>query len=413
VDPDRLNFFQPFARLAPNHENQLTRALLVVLRMSPLAHEYWLQRIHVGRRLAELPEPQFVTQTRAIAIDSEPDEPVLLISVFLAPAASFDEDSVLAESDRGQVLDAVITYPGELVVVVENKVAESDSWQAENINISGAAVKIAEGQKPVAVLWPELLADFTAMLERNLVAGTEAQVLSDFLIFVEDHFPGLGPYLTLGLCARNPLRVALRARTLLAEALGTDAWLDRWGTCAELPKKLIGTSLRAYLNPSDDMTEIELAVYPADTLGLAREFYTQPSVVEGARRLSREDGWQVRHNFHFGHMQGGYAWTSGDIKIDDYLNLWLEEINHASNIPTEEWPEYYDWLIEKGIAIPEDRAEFDKRFTSTDRSTATPRPGISVARQWQMTEAETLDATGSFDLELRQAVDRMHAELGK
>ena len=42
MDRDPLNFFQPFERLRANHENQLTRALLVVLRLSPIAHECWL-----------------------------------------------------------------------------------------------------------------------------------------------------------------------------------------------------------------------------------------------------------------------------------------------------------------------------------------------------------------------------------
>jgi hypothetical protein len=42
VERDALNFFEPFERLPPNHENQLTRALLLVLRLSPVAHEAWL-----------------------------------------------------------------------------------------------------------------------------------------------------------------------------------------------------------------------------------------------------------------------------------------------------------------------------------------------------------------------------------
>jgi hypothetical protein len=35
---DPLNFYSPYERLPAGHENQLTRALLVLLRMSPIAH---------------------------------------------------------------------------------------------------------------------------------------------------------------------------------------------------------------------------------------------------------------------------------------------------------------------------------------------------------------------------------------
>ena len=41
---DRLNFFEPWERAA-NHENQLTRALLVLLRYCPIAHQAWLSLV--------------------------------------------------------------------------------------------------------------------------------------------------------------------------------------------------------------------------------------------------------------------------------------------------------------------------------------------------------------------------------
>lgn len=56
---DRLNFFEPFNRLPSDHENTLTRALLLVLKHSPLAHQAWLDRVFVDQpkrpALYELP----------------------------------------------------------------------------------------------------------------------------------------------------------------------------------------------------------------------------------------------------------------------------------------------------------------------------------------------------------------------
>jgi hypothetical protein len=59
---------------------------------------------------------------------------------------------VLTESDRTQVLDAVIDYGGELLVVVENKIAEDDDLQARELNTTGARVRLADGQEAVVVL---------------------------------------------------------------------------------------------------------------------------------------------------------------------------------------------------------------------------------------------------------------------
>ena len=134
----------------------------------------------------------FDTQRRAVALEADENDPVPLVSVFLAPNEVLGDDVVVAESDRNQVLDAIITYPGALVVVVETKVAEADAAQAANLNIEGVAVTIAHGQKPVLVRWPDLLADLNGILERNLVGGAERDLLADFLSYVEDNFPDLG-----------------------------------------------------------------------------------------------------------------------------------------------------------------------------------------------------------------------------
>lgn len=46
-----LNFFAPYADLPGHHENQLTRALLVALRYSPMAHAAWLNLVDPSLRL--------------------------------------------------------------------------------------------------------------------------------------------------------------------------------------------------------------------------------------------------------------------------------------------------------------------------------------------------------------------------
>jgi hypothetical protein len=123
LTPDPLNFFSPFERLPPNHENQLTRALLVVLDLSPAAHTAWLRLVAPDRQLQQLPIASFATQRRALRGAGPEDEPVDLISVFLAPEEPLAGGGIVTESDRSQVLDAIIDYGGELLVVVENKIA--------------------------------------------------------------------------------------------------------------------------------------------------------------------------------------------------------------------------------------------------------------------------------------------------
>lgn len=404
VESDALNFFMPFRRLEPNHENQLTRALLVVLRLSPMAHGVWLRLVARDRDLQSLPVATFQTQTHAVRQAGDEDEPAALVSVFLTPERPLPGDRVITESDRGQVLDAVIDYGGELLVVVENKVAEDEDRQARELNVTGARLRLADGQEIAVVLWRDVLEAFIALRERNLVAGAEAAVLDDFLLYTEDHFPDLGPFRTLGLAHGNWFRQSRRLRQLLGEALGLDAVMDGYGAYV---KTAAGDAIGAktYLRMTDDGEAAELALYPADTLSQARGFYTLSTAGSGVATLRGQSGWHVGANFHFGHMQRGFCWTTTTRDVADYVELWTGEIDSAGAVPRQDWDEYWAWLEKERIAIPQDRVEFDRHFTDTQRQTASPRPGLSLSRRWPLADAEALDAQGALHAEVREALN--------
>lgn len=290
---DPLNFFSPYERLPAGHENQLTRALLLLLRLSPLAHVEWLRLVEPARALRGLPSAGYDTQRREIAVSGDQTERPELLSVFLAPERPLSGGGDLVVSDRGQVLDAIVDYGGELVVVVENKVFEADDLQAREINVGSSGVQVVHGQKVMVVLWRDLLEALIGLRERALVAGAEAALVDDFLTYVEDHFPDLGPIRTLALCRRAPGRIDRRLRQILADAGRTEAEISPYGPRIATPAGAI-TGRDAYLRLSHT-SGIELALYPADTLSQAQRFYTSAAAVEGSRRSqARTAGWPDR-----------------------------------------------------------------------------------------------------------------------
>jgi hypothetical protein len=412
VSLDRLNFFEPFERLPPNHENQLTRALLVALRLSSAAHRCWLTRAKLEPRLLHGPLI-FRTQRRAILDATDVGDPVPIVSVFLTPTAPVSEDVVVLESDRGQVLDAIIEYSIHKVVVVENKIGADDFEQARRINLGKGGVAISPGEEVRFVLWPDLLRDFAMLLEGDAVGGSEALVLRDFLRFVEDRFPRLGPYHSLGLARGDEFRVTRRLQDILAGVARQEVWIDRYGRPSmELPP-LTGVAARAYLSLEHRGGDrfVEFSAYPADTLSQAREFYASQPKVEAVRKLADAQGWAVEPNFHFGHFEAGYVFCTSSIITDDYLDLWQREISTTASVPRTDWPRYLKWLSESGITNDGDEAEFHRHFTRTARQTASPRPGVALRRRWSLAEAEELDANGAFADEVADALSMTVAAL--
>ena len=401
-----LNYFQPYESLPAGHENQLTRALVVVLRLSPMAHAVWLRRVDAALVLHELPAVDWRVQRRDIVPGGPPADfdGLRVISVFLSGERA-DAGGAVEASDRGQVLDAVALYGTELAIVVENKITgEPRDWQARSLNLGGFNLRL--DQHPVRIPWRVVLGDLTELLNRELISGAEAGVVEDFLEYAEAHFDALLPFNTLAVCHGSPQRQRRRLRMILTEASGIEARPDRR---PNIPLPGVTTVQMAYLEINDD--EVQLRLFPADTLTQAKALYTRPAAVAGLRRLRRAE-WLLTPGFHWGHLAKGLAGMPTPMDVDDYIDLWVDQIQATHQVRREGWDEYWDWLIEHEVVAPQARDEFRIHFDDTERQSATPRPGLRIRRAWPLAEAERLDdVRGRFAAAVRDALDEILSAL--
>jgi hypothetical protein len=404
----RLNFFFPYERAPAWHENQLTRALLVVLRYSPMAHQIWLRMVAPGHTLQDLPKAEFATQRqRVLESGATPSdgEAVTGISVWLAPDAAPISEA-MSPSERQQVLDGVITYGDALVVVVENKIRIGGvTEQPHRINLHGAPV--VWNDVPAAVDWQTLLAAFSDLIERSLVSGAEQLLVADFLELVEAYFPRIGPYSTLARCGSQPFRLERRLDTVLGKAV------DIPDTPEAGRRDLSGTDkiAMAYLKYSPKESSVCLRMYPADTLRQSRDLYGDRAAVEAVLAL-RNDGWQVDPNFHWGFMAKGFAWANTPCSLEEYCTFWVKEIGKTVELPRTEWNSYWARLESARIVEPAGKQQFDVDFTASQRTKAHPRPGLSCEFVWPLVEAQNLDSKGQFIMAVRTRLNEMLAALG-
>ena len=405
----RLNFFSPYEKVAAWHENQLTRALLVLLRYSPICHQAWLQLVAPdgSLQLYDLPKPDFATQRQRIrgANAALPESDAMRgISVWLAPDATRIDDPV-EPSDRRQILDGIVTYGSDLVVVIENKIKPGPiSKQPRQINVHGLPIIFDE--VPRSITWQRLLEVVSDLMERDLVFGPERLLVSDFLEFVEQHFPEVGPYLTLRRCGTNQFRLERRLDNIQGSALKTDVgkalgWREIKGT-----RKIF----MAWLGLAEGGSDVSLQMYPGDTLGQARALYSDPASVRAALAL-QPDNWTIKPNFHWGFMAGGYAWMASPLSVDDYCAHWIREIADTRELSRAEWEDYWSRLEAARIVLAQDKAIFDAEFTHTNRQRAQPRPGLRCEYRWPLKEATRLDEGGQFVKAVRSRVNDMLSAL--
>lgn len=402
-----LNFFVPYERAAAWHENQLTRALLVVLRYSPMAHQTWLRLVAPERYLHDLSKAEFATQRQRV-LESETEVPdgeaVPGISVWLAPDAE-QVNAPIEPSDRQQVLDGIITYGSDLVVVIENKIGWGGVTEQPNrINLHGSPVKFEE--KPRSRTWQQLLGVLSDLIERDLVSGAERLLLSDFFDLVEEYFPLIGPYSTLARCGEQGFRVERRLNTILGEVVGTDVGKALGGRDLSGSAKIT----MAWLRFASDKSTVCLGMYPGDTLTQSRALYGDPSAVKEILAL-RSDGWRVEPNFHWGFMATGYAWVKTPLQVEKYCTYWINKIGTTRELIRSEWETYWGKLESDQIVEATGKDAFDQAFTRSQRQKIHPRPGLRCEYTWSFSEAQRLDAADNLVKEVRSRLNQMLSAL--
>jgi hypothetical protein len=204
-----------------------------------------------------------------------------------------------------------------------------------------------------------------------------------------------------------------RLARILERAAGRPAQIDSYGRPVAPTGAADVIGANAYLQVMSDSPEVELAVYPADTLGQAKAFYTRRNAHAGVRQLLRSHaGWHARPNFHFGHFQRGYCWTCNERDLEEYIQLWVRRIGRETAVPRKDWERYWSWLEAERIACPRDREDFDRYFVRSNRPHAVPRPGLALSRRWPLQEAQVLDREDGLRREVRQALDDALAAFG-
>ena len=172
---------------------------------------------------------------------------------------------------------------------------------------------------------------------------------------------------------------------ILTEIAGRELLSSQHDYYAPLASPLVK---RLFLNLTSNGGEVQLALYPGDTLSQARVLYHRQDVLDRLRALGAQPGWAVSPNFHFGYVGKGMCWPSGPLGLDGYIELFKQRIDDEYELHADDWDAYWAKMVELGVFDPTYRDEFDAWFTNTNRRSASPRPGLAVTRHWPLDEAE-------------------------
>jgi hypothetical protein len=430
VDSDtanrHLNLFEPYRELSRGHEDQLTRAAMIVLRLVPLARETLLGAIGEPSQ-SRLPDCVVDMQATNIVDPSEEGaaggevERGRLVSVFLTPDTEpFELAPEITEIDRGQRFDGVLRFDPDLVVVLESKVcrrwARRNGHRVAELNLGGTRF---EQRRTCVLRWHDLLESWWRLVELGVLSPAEQSIVKDMLAYAHQDFGQLLPFGTLRRVGTDPVRRKWRLRSLLREATGIPP--ERAGLVHVRLDLALGVAClqRAALDVADE--RLTLHLWPGELKRQAEQLYAGDKAERLCELLvsaGADLGWRVQPQPLLGFRNAPVrtrVYLTCTLAPDEYARRWQGEdwkkvgAHHRNHIRSELWP----WLLERGYASPCDEPRLDPFLRALGRRFAHLRPSIHVAHSWPWAQAEALDDEGLLPAEIGGAVNRVLEILGE
>ena len=331
-----LNVFHSYER--DHHENQLTRGLMILLKLSPTVfysfYEYLRETCNaIPENVKDYSLPSLYNKDVSDrAIDTQTSYMDLiadkLISVLITNERPESHDHKVKDSDRGRIYDGVISIGDEFIAILENKL-DSKNIDREQFNpnikskISKAGVMdITYLEKPVILTWSEVIKILTTHLINKDLTRIEAQLIRDFLSLVNTHFSYLNPFDKFSVCADNPELIGQRLTKVLKDVVILTqkkeynvAYHRGWAYKIEIDRKDKGINQIDFpiKDAGSSSWSLSISMQFGVTLEQIRAFYKLSVSYDTLSQFCESYGWTFDPIIHIGHMYESRVHIDTDI----------------------------------------------------------------------------------------------------
>lgn len=419
---DRLNCFTHFESKKENHEDALTRAFLLVLRLVPEAHADFLALVAANRQTKTPPLPDRVTldkqevvyetQTGSLSQPAKRLLSVLLTDKALPPVS-------VGPHPRVPVYDGVLTYGAEWVFIIENKPRHENVWKAQlspSVKDVGA---IEVEDTAVVVEWKDVVRKFQALVDAEGLSTTARAVVRDFLDYVYEEFAFLNPYDRLSLCRDSKTLVSSRCRLAMEElAPGRVHYHVGWKNYMEFDKAS-AQQVALDWQKQENGWAIVLTLNPGNTVRQARRLYAALDV-EGLLALER-NGWACSTGFHLAFRADTLVGMRGPMPFAEYVRFWQAHQQDIRQLPidgergndaafrkkVEEW-------VRLGLLAAENVDAVYEKTIRSKRTKVNVCPGLNLHFRWPAETAVALDEEpGRFVKEVQHRLEEAFRAWGQ
>lgn len=409
---DRLNYFNPYVSKNDYHEDQLTRAYLVLLKHSSHAFFTFIEYVRSMHKPKDTEKPISILDflESGWVIETQKSNPKIdtnyLLSILITDEHITTQDERIQSSERNARYDGVIVFDKNLTMVIENKPRSGDIW-IEQLN---PALKNRSGdtivyEEPVILAWKEILKQLNHLTTVQTISGNEKLMIEDFLSYIDQSFPFLNPYDKFHQCKGNYELLNRRIANLL-KSISLDEskvkYHKGWGYYIQTPYDQI-TKIGLILFQKEGEWWLELSLFFGATQKQAISFYkSEPDI----SRLNENNGmWKAFPNFHVSFMTSNLVWFQSEDSVH-YLQFWRNNINKIEQQKKENVSNYLQWLVkEKVIKITKAEEErLEEKFYKTAMQNLNICPEFGLTYTITSNDAEQDDKNGNLKFDLAEKI---------
>ena len=301
---NRLNYFNPYNSKSGDHEDQLTRAYLALLRISFQAFSSFISYLNRENKneekfeLEDILEDDWSFETQR----SDPDINSNYLASVLITDKQIDGKVTVEPSPRSARYDGLISIGEKITFIIENKPKSGNVWfnqlKPSRKNLGEDVNVLSE---PIVLEWKTIINHLNYLLSEPTITRSEKIIIDDFLNFIDSGFPFLNPFDNFKLCKSNQELLQRRIQNILKEiSIDPDNVKDnkRWGHFIQTPFeaiKAIGLILK--YNKENKVWSIVLSLNFGDTQTQAKAFFKNSPDLKKI-----DENWQYYPKFHVSFM---------------------------------------------------------------------------------------------------------------
>ena len=384
---DRLNCFNAYNNKELHHEDQLTRAYLILLKYSFHTFSAFLSYVqqenindeHKINFLNLLEDENWNFETQR----SNPNIHTNLLGSILMTDQNLEKHDLIQSSNRNARYDGLITFGTQLTLIIENKPRSQHVWNKQlNPSKENLDEIIVIMPKPIILEWKQVVKHLNSLYKLETVNGAEKMMINDFLNYIDHNFPFLNPYDSFKLCKSNTELLQRRIFNILKE-ISTDETIVEyhhgWGWYIETPPSFSATKkIGLILHKDETSWHIELSIYFGDTQTQTKSFYSNNPDIS---KLNQD--WVCHPNFHVSFITSNLVWfhTNKELKSPDvYIDFWKQNLHLIHQHGREDVKNLLTHLTNENIIEynEEEQQQMNYEFFDTQRKTLNICAGFGI-----------------------------------